>query len=182
MGLESKRRSGRRMNARQGLMEGGDIRGAHQAFHLLPVFQQDQGRPELDAITAPQGTARSVFDLDVAPGGVLCQRSLNGGLGCATVAAPVGAEFEHHTVAPAAHLGGGGGFGLTQIGCVHGHGRMRVARLAGRQDLFVVVRLLSPCNDCQIIFPIKNPITKQRQTNLRSRVLSSFNYEVFCIL
>ena len=58
--------TGWRIDAGDGVGDGGRIVRPHQPHDLAAVAQEDEGRPQLDAERAPERPAAAVFDADVA--------------------------------------------------------------------------------------------------------------------
>ena len=67
----------------------------HESFHFLPVLQDHERRPELDAKRAPEGLATPVGDLDVTHTRMRGQRFGDQRLRAAAMAAPGSAELDH---------------------------------------------------------------------------------------
>ena len=114
---------------------GRDVRGlsgTHHARYFLPVPQQNQGRPELDAVASPQRATWSIFNLQVAPLRMLWQHPGQCRLGGAAMAAPVGAEFEQGQARQGIDFAAGWGFGFAEVGFGRAHLRI-VAQLPAQE-------------------------------------------------
>ena len=108
------------------------LRGAHEARYFLPVTQQHQRGPELDAVAAPKRATWSIFNLELAPLRILWQNLGQCRLDGAAMAAPVSAEFEQGQARQDIDFGTGRGFGFAEVGFGRAHARI-VAQVPAKE-------------------------------------------------
>jgi len=82
---------------------------------LLSVTQEHQRGPELDAKAPPKRMTRPVFNPDVIPLRMVCQRFGKRGLGSSTMAAPAGAKFEQGQAWQGINCGTRRGFDFAEV-------------------------------------------------------------------